>query len=192
METELIPPPVPTPESAQPTPVPESSKNHGWFWGLVVVLVLAAGYAGAAYFMDVWPFPLGDLISEPPSPSPTVEPTAGWDTYHDDQYGFGLKFPGSWSEYQVEPITPALQGTTAVFQIWNHPLVSPSEERAYIEVLVFSLAQWGNELSLDQPHPIELGRDTQYVYAHPFRYDFLGLPGEEDIDSIYATFRLLP
>ncbi len=63
-----------------------------------VILILVALGVGASYGIWWW----GNQNSQVTMPSATPDPTAGWKTYTNVQYGFQLKYPPDWS-VEVSP-----------------------------------------------------------------------------------------
>ena len=56
--------------------------------------------------------------------------------------------------------------------------------------MIFTIEQW-NELQQEKFHigaapigPMELGRNSKYVFALPARYNFAFLPGFEEVEEI--------
>jgi hypothetical protein len=119
--------------------------------------------------------------------------------YKNTQYGFNFKLPASWSGYTIvtkqwEGI--ANNGSTAVE---TGPIISIRDPkwtngtpRQDIPIMVFTLNQW-NSLKQGVFHigaapvdPTELGRNNNYVFALPARYNYANLPGTEDVENILA------
>jgi hypothetical protein len=52
----------------------------------------------------------GVSVSPTTSPTPTIDPTAGWNTYTNAQYGYSIKYPDGWiasDSGQLEPLIPS-------------------------------------------------------------------------------------
>jgi hypothetical protein len=116
----------------------------------------------------------------------TPAPTAGWKTYTNTEFGFEVKLPPNWSGYVVwtGPEHPGATGWVDILYYANAQVPGQA-----VRFIIYTPAQWNTELTYDQPHPIELGRSDIYVITTPFRFEYQGLPGEADIQSILSTFR---
>lgn len=139
--------------------------------------------------------------SETPAES-TAAPTAtGTETpetvvYQNDQYGFTFALPDSWTGYTIvetqwegisqgdgDPITgPEI--------LIRHPAWTEAAKREDIPIMVITLDQW-DQLQSDAYHigaapiePTELGRNNEYVFALPARYNYDFLEGYEEVDEI--------
>jgi hypothetical protein len=117
--------------------------------------------------------------------------------YRNGQYGFSFSLPESWKGYSIVEDKwegTALGGDVTVEQgptiLIRHPqwtLVNPRQD---IPIMVFSLNQWSS-LQLAKFHigaapfgPQELGRNSNYVFALPARYDYAFLTGFEEVEQI--------
>jgi len=128
-----------------------------------------------------------------PPPKTVVE-------YKDTQYGFDVKLPDSWLNYTI--VTEKWQGDVADDKLGSvavatgpeilirHPAWTTTIPRQDIPVMVFTIAQW-DDLQQDKFHigaapigPSELGRNANYVFGLPARYNFAFLLGYEEVDQI--------
>ena len=119
--------------------------------------------------------------------------------YKNDQYNFTFSLPISWQGYSI--ITDKWQGTTVgpkgdtvvatgpLLSI-RHPLWTAKAPRQGIPIMVFTLKQW-TDLQRDKFHigaapigPSELGRNNQYVFALPARYNYTFQTGYEEVEKI--------
>jgi len=92
--------PQPVIDASVPQPVPEPSKpkvNKKLVMAIAAVLLLLTAGSIAAYFL------VFKNQTAQPSPIPTPEatatpdPTANWETYTNEKYGFSLKYPTGWT-----------------------------------------------------------------------------------------------
>lgn len=119
--------------------------------------------------------------------------------YINPQYGFNFALPESWQGYTV--ITDQWQGTSLVSLATEdnptgplisirHPLWTEANQRQDIPIMVFTLAQWNSlqqgEFSVGAAPigPRELGRNNQYIFALPARYNFAFPTGYEEVEEI--------
>lgn len=125
---------LPIPPEVQNQQLPPSAPGPHWkpaFFGLVILLALAGGYAWAANEMSWWPYGETGVVYESPTPeaSPVVscmprpacldatpackppEPIEGWcqtsptsdrKTYTNTQYGFEFKYPADLTTQESE------------------------------------------------------------------------------------------
>lgn len=180
--------PNPTPPPVMPPVVTVTKRKTNIPLLIIISLLLVAIYGAYAYYMDMWPFGPDEEITLSASPSTTPDATANWKTYTNTQYGFQLDLPPTWKNYIVQSSRDVDPSYTEVISIayGDVPIYS---DQAIFAINVYTSAQWGAELALDKPHPIELARNDRYVFTTPFRYEYLGYPGEADIDEILSTFR---
>ncbi len=122
--------------------------------------------------------------------------------YQNAQYGFSFTLPASWKGYKVEAANwqgfdngsngGALVQSGPLVLI-RHPQWTPQTERQDIPIMVFTVAQWdalmqgGFLVSAAPVPPTELGRNANYVFALPPRYDYAELPGWEEVEQIIAS-----
>lgn len=65
---------------------------------LLVAIAGVAGYAGASYYLNLWPFeasvPVPTFTPRPsPSPTQSVSVSDAWKTYESTEHGFTIKYP---------------------------------------------------------------------------------------------------
>ncbi|MEI6843406.1 MAG: hypothetical protein WCK48_02780 [bacterium] len=140
------------------------------------------------------------------APTGNVDDTTGTiassTQYTNSQYRFTLSLPQSWEGYSV--VTGKWEGyslggqTQTIIETGpmisiRHPLWTQQVPRQDIPIMLFTLAQW-NDLLAEKFHigaapigPSELGRNAQYVFALPARYNFAYLPGFEEVDQIIQS-----
>ena len=122
--------------------------------------------------------------------------------YKNAQYGFIFSLPLSWEGYSIITDTwkgwaPGPQGDVPAAQgpliSIRHPLWTKEVPRQDIPIMVFTIAQW-NSLQQNTFHigaapigPSELGRNANYVFALPARYNYAFPVGYEEVDAILAT-----
>jgi len=154
---------------------------------ILIVVVILAGYYLLAR-KDPQPIQTQDQL-------PQVETSI---SYNNPQYGFSFSLPVSWKRYSI------------ISQNWNgqiidsknnqsiigpeilirHPLWTSSVPRQDIPIMIFSFSQWDliqqEKLSLGAAPigPSELGRNSNYVFALPARYNFAYPVGFEEVEKI--------
>jgi hypothetical protein len=133
---------------------------------------------------------------------------AGTVTYRNPQYGFSFTLPASWQGYTIVPSKwegyavggpsgQQLVETGPMLSI-RHPQWTAQNPRQDIPIMILTTAQW-NRLQADAFHigaapvgPRELGRNAQYVFALPARYNFAFPTGYEEVESILQGNPLHP
>jgi hypothetical protein len=117
--------------------------------------------------------------------------------YRNSQYGFSFSLPESWKGYSIVEDKwegSALGGDVTVEQgpiiLIRHPQWTSANLRQDIPVMIFGLNQWGL-LQLAKFHigaapigPKELGRNSNYVFALPARYNYAFPTGFEEVEQI--------
>ena len=120
--------------------------------------------------------------------------------YRNSQYGFSFSLPESWKGYSI--VEDKWEGSTlgsgvTVEQgpiiLIRHPQWTSASPRQDIPIMIFSLNQWSS-LQLEQFHigaapfgPQELGRNGNYVFALPARYNYAFPTGFEEVEEILAN-----
>jgi len=135
------------------------------------------------------------------TPSATPAPQAGPQIeYKNKQYKFCFSLPASWKSYSI--VTDQWRGTAInspqqgqviargpIISI-RHPLWTAQNPRQDIPIMVFTLRQWKSlqkesfTVSAAPIGPRELGRNHDYVFALPPRFDFTAFTGVEEVDQI--------
>jgi len=125
--------------------------------------------------------------------------------YKNSQYGFTFSLPSSWKGYSI--VTDKWEGTsltsgkvteTGPLLSIRNPQWTSAKPRQDIPIMVFTLAQW--ELILKESlavsaapmGPSELGRNSDYVFALPARYNFAYPLGFEEVEQILKDKPLHP
>jgi hypothetical protein len=117
--------------------------------------------------------------------------------YENTQYGFSFSLPESWKGYTIvtdkwEGLAPGdsqVAETGAVINI-RHPQWSSEDPRQDIPIMILTLAQW-NSLQQEKFYigaapigPSELGRNSEYVFMLPARYNYAFPTGFEAVENI--------
>ena len=130
------------------------------------------------------------------TPLPTTQPTISIE-YQNTEYGFSFSLPVSWKGYSI--ITETWRGYNngnsditveqgPIISI-RHPQWTSENPRQDIPIMVFTLAQWNSLQQGDYSVSAggiytELGRNAKYVFALYSRYNFVDLPGIEEVKTI--------
>lgn len=126
-------------------------------------------------------------------------------TYLNGDYGFVFSLPGSWEGYTI--VTEEWEGlpvggtepvTTGPLIRIRHPAWREDAPRQDIPIMVFTMDQW-EALESGEFHigaapigPNELGRNDEYVFALPARYNFAFPEGYEEVEEILEGDPLQP
>ncbi|MCE5209292.1 MAG: hypothetical protein LLG42_13395 [Chloroflexi bacterium] len=129
------------------------------------------------------------------TPSSTSVPTII--EYQNNEYGFSFSLPVSWKGYSI--ITDIWRGYDngnseitveqgPIISI-RHPLWASENPYQDIPIIVFTLAQWNSLQQGDYSVSAggiyaELGRNAKYVFSLYSRYNFVALPGMEEVKTI--------
>lgn len=118
--------------------------------------------------------------------------------YKNDQYGFSIALPNSWAGYSIvtdnwtgnmidEPNSPNVNGPKILIR---HPLWTAEKPYQDIPVMVFTPSQWNlitqekMAVSAAPIGPSELGRNANYIFALPARYNYAFPEGFEEVEKI--------
>ncbi|WP_082789099.1 S-layer homology domain-containing protein [Desulfolucanica intricata] len=123
--------------------------------------------------------------------------------YRNSQYGFNFSLPENWEGYSI--ITDNWEGsdleapqegrtveTGPIISI-RHPKWTAQNQRQDIPIMIFTVNQWEalqqNEFSVGAAPigPRELGRNTEYVFAIPARYNYAFPTGYEEVENILES-----
>ena len=155
----------------------------------VTVVGIIALVGGGAYV----------FLTNPPAQAPgEVIPNPLVVEYQNGEYRFNFPLPDSWKGFSI--VTSTWEGTLGVKRIATGTIISIrnplwTSEKPYqdIPIMIFTLQQW-NDMSADKFHigaapisPSELGRNTNYVFALPARYNFAYPLGVEEVEQILST-----
>lgn len=128
--------------------------------------------------------------------------------YENPDYGFSFSLPEGWKNYTIETEEwkgLALDGTQSDKVVENgliikirHPQWTSENQRQDIPIMIFTTAQWGGlqegkfHIGAAPIGPIELGRNNEYVFALPARYNFAFPTGYEEVEQILKYNPLQP
>lgn len=117
--------------------------------------------------------------------------------YRNPEYGFTFTLPAAWEGYAV--VTTEWEGLpvggsdpvqTGPMISLRHPLWTAEAPRQDVPIMIFTVDQWG-ALQEGEFHigaapmgPRELGRNTEYVFALPARYNYAFPEGYEEVEEI--------
>ncbi|MDF2681659.1 MAG: hypothetical protein K0R47_2849 [Brevibacillus sp.] len=129
---------------------------------------------------------------------PTVNHSSN--SYVNAQYGFSFSLPESWKDYSI--VTGTWEGlavgsetgetiveTGPLISI-RHPQWTSQNQRQDIPIMIFTLDQWDSllkgkfHIGAAPVGPKELGRNSNYVFALPARYNYAFPQGYEEVEEI--------
>lgn len=154
-----------------------------------VILFAVASLAGCAAqrSSDTNPTPTA-------SSTPTVETSL---TYSNTLYGFTFTLPLDWKGYTV--VNDSWQGhdigstktvQTGSLILIRNPQWTAAKKFQDIPIMVFTIGQWDSlnrteyTVSAAPILPSELGRNAQFVFALPARYNYAFPEGYKEVDEI--------
>jgi membrane-bound inhibitor of C-type lysozyme len=118
--------------------------------------------------------------------------------YKNDEYNFSFSLPQSWEGYSIinntweSSFVDSHEELTVEGPIISirHPNWTTEQERQDIPIMIFTINQW-NAMKKGYFHigaapinPKELGRNNNYVFALPARYNFAFPEGFEEVNNI--------
>ena len=133
-----------------------------------------------------------------PTPTASATPTVAESiAYSNTLYGFTFPLPLDWKGYTVlndawrgyDPNTNKTVQTGSLILIRN-PLWTAAKKRQDIPIMVFTIGQWDSLIRQEftvgaaPMPPSELGRNAQFVFALPARYNYAFPTGFEEVDKI--------
>ena len=114
--------------------------------------------------------------------------------------GFAIRLPESWRGYQIEsaywegiknePDTGDVVVASGPMITILHPDSKPENPRQGIPIMVLTIPQWDAmqdrewHIGAAPVLPMEIGRNSQYVFALPARYNYAFLEGWEEVEEI--------
>ena len=152
----------------------------------VASLTLLAGCAGP-----------GARETEPTKSTTPTKTVATSVVYSDRMYGFTFTLPLNWTGYTVvydswrgdDPSTnKAVQSGSLI--LIRSPLWTAAKKRQDIPIMVFTIGQWNSlirqeyTVSAAPIPPSELGRNAQFVFALPARYNYAFPTGYQEVEHI--------
>lgn len=156
----------------------------------IVLIVIFIGIAG--YFLM--------NVKLPPSTTQTDNIPSGTIQYTNNQYGFSFSLPSSWTGYSIvtsnwdgnmiDTLNQSVKGPEISIR---HPLWTVLTPRQDIPIMIFTLDQWNliqqEKLAVGAAPipPSEFGRNANYVFALPARYNFAFPTGFEEVDQIIQS-----
>ena len=136
--------------------------------------------------------------SPTPTPTPSSTPsTATSITYSNTLYGFTFTLPLTWTGYTVvnnswRGIDPNANKTvqTGSLILIRNPKWTAAKKMQDIPIMVFTTGQWDSlkrqeyNVGAAPIPPSELGRNAQFVFALPARYNFAFPDGFKEVETI--------
>lgn len=187
--------------SFESRPLPSQCYNTHMSNRLKIILCIVALIAGLLILTKaiVGRSGLGPVVPQ----ATTTLPFEGL-VYENSQYGFSFSLPATWRGYTIVENTwagmslGATDGQNYTSEIGpliliRHPLWTEKNPRQDIPIMVFTLNQWTNmqndafHIGAAPINPSELGRNDNYVFALPARYNFAYHTGFEEVDRLIQS-----
>ncbi|NIS72013.1 MAG: hypothetical protein GTO12_24720 [Proteobacteria bacterium] len=165
---------------------------------LSIIFLLPVLLGGCAQATET--HPPGLLTSTP------AEQTVSLVEYRDTKRGFSFSLPASWKGFSIiasnwEGLKSGDSGDEVVEQgsivSIVHPKSTTEQPRQDIPIMVFTIEQW-DRMQRGEWHvgaapigPLELGRNSRYVFALPARYNYAFLEGWEEVEQILQDHPLV-
>ncbi len=166
----------------------------------IVIVLIAVAIAIAAMIYAPEETPPKNVAPQVQQPA-TAEGTNAV-IYTNNDFHFSVTLPPEWKGFTIVKNTWLGQaiGDTGDIPFTSGPLISVRDPRwtndaprQDIPIMIFTLKQW-DEMKAEQYHigaapipPSELGRNADYVFALPARYNFAFPPGYEEVQRIIET-----
>jgi hypothetical protein len=184
-------------------------KTTAMWAAAALAVALLAGCSGRNQSAEPSPSATsGEEATAAPSASPSPSANPGAVVYEDTQYGFTFALPEDWEGYTIissewEGLSTAEGSGDKVVETGptlsiRDPRWTEENKRQDIPIMIFTLGQW-DTLQEGEFHigaapmgPSELGRNDQYVFALPARYNFAFPEGYEEVETILEGNPLQP
>jgi hypothetical protein len=158
---------------------------------LLISLLLPALLEGCAQSTETYPPEVSTSFS--------TEQVVSFAEFSDTELGFSFSLPASWEGFSIqdsnwEGLKSGDSGDEVVEQgpivSIVHPQSTAQQPRQEIPLMVFTIDQW-DRMQRGEWHigaapigPLELGRNSRYVFALPARYNYGFLEGWEEVEQI--------
>ncbi len=120
--------------------------------------------------------------------------------YKNEKYGFNFELPESWNGYSIKndvwvgiSLKDGSKSATGPVIYIRHPQWTSDNPRQDIPVMIFTAKQW-DSLQNDEfgvgaapMAPSMLGKNSDYVFALPARYNYAFLTGYEEVEEILES-----
>jgi len=174
--------------------------TRGFFASLLLPLLVLQGLiAGCSFSFEDSSTPTSTFDAPPSSQASTM--------FHSPEYGFSVPLPAGWEGYLIrnsnwEGLGQSGDQGDVVVQVGpmisiGHPASTEEHPRQDIPIMVFTVQQWDSMLA-GEWHvgaapiaPLELGRNSRYVFALPARYNYAFLEGWEEVEQILRSHPLV-
>lgn len=142
---------------------------------IVVIIIIAIGYlylTGKMKFnneqdeeiAEINDFSAGENIETEPEENETAE-SSDWKTYRNDEYGFSLNFPESWSGYKITTHKPEHQTDICFF-------IKEKGELSFclFQIIVYTKEQW-DLFKEKSPQIIQDNENSKYFFRYSYMKD---------------------
>lgn len=160
----------------------------------IVFLFLVVLIGTVYYFVSSKKLPKDGSIETPISQSEIPK-------YNNIEYGFSFSLPSSWIGYSIivqnwegnmidSKVSSKVIGPEVIIR---HPLWTSVNQRQDIPIMIFTPSEWSlieqEKLSLGAAPigPSELGRNSNYIFALPARYNYAYPVGFEEVEKIIQS-----
>ncbi len=183
------------------------SREMSFRVGLIMIKIWSRGSAGLGIAVLAVALLAGCASQETAQRSPTATPThsvspstATSVVYSNTLYGFTFTLPLSWTGYTV--VNDAWSGydttsnktvQTGSLILIRNPKWTTAKKMQDIPIMVFTIGQWDSMMRQEFTvgaapiPPSELGRNAQFVFALPARYNYAFPTGYQEVDQILQS-----